>query len=148
MLRVPPGIQVQIHVIAQHGRGDHRILLVLFCELLKFVVQIAVDDRMLFDPADLIFLSLHLEEAAAVLEHLERLPIGHFAHAIGDRGHAVVQVHLPRGNIHRVVLLMTNTVAACEKEDCRKNQHHKEKANYLSAGGDEKNFERVGTAGF
>ena len=107
---------MQIHVIAQHSGGDHGILLVLFRQLLKLVVQVAVDDRMLFDPADLILLSLHLEEAAAALEHFERLPIGHFAHAIGDGGHAVVQVHLPRGDIHGVVLLMTNATAACEKE--------------------------------
>jgi hypothetical protein len=36
--------------------------------------------------------------------------------------------------------LMTNAVAACEKEDCRENQRPKEKAKNPSTGGDEKKF--------
>jgi hypothetical protein len=49
---------------------------------------------MIFNPANFILLRFDLEETAAMLEHLKRLPVDHFSDAIGNGGHAIVKVHL------------------------------------------------------
>ena len=47
-----------------------------------------------------------------MLQHFQRLAVGHLGHAIGDSGHAIMQVHLPRGDVNRVVMLLAETIAA------------------------------------
>ncbi len=90
MLRLPAGQDVEIKIVAQGCGGDYGVFLVLAGKLDKSVIVYIVDDRPLFNPADLVLLGFHLEEAAAVLQHLQRLAVHHFGHAIGDgvlRGH-------------------------------------------------------------
>ena len=60
---------------------------------------------MLFNPADLVFLCLDFQKAASVLQHVKPLAVHHFGHAIGHCGHPVMQIHLPRGDIHRLMQL-------------------------------------------
>jgi hypothetical protein len=103
---------VQIHVVAEHGGGDHRILLVLIGEFLELAVEVTVDDRVLLDPADFIFLRLHLEKAASVLQNFKGLAVGHLADAIGHGGDAIVQVHLAGGDVDGLVMFVTDAAAA------------------------------------
>jgi hypothetical protein len=75
-------------------------------------VCLGVDHRMLFNPADLVFLRSNFQESPSVLEHFELLAIHHLGHAIRNRGDAIVQIHLPRGNINRLVHFLVQTVAS------------------------------------
>ena len=52
-----------------------------------------------------------------MFEHFERLAIRHLGHAIGDSGDPVMQGHLSRPNIHRVVMLLMEARARGRKED-------------------------------
>ena len=94
--RLAAGRQMQVDVVAHHAGGHHRVRLVLNAKLIKSIEGLGVDYRPLLNPSDLVLLCLHLEKAAAMLQHLQRLAIGHLGHAVGDGGHAVMQVHLPR----------------------------------------------------
>ena len=67
-------------------------------------IGLGVDHGPLFNPADLVLFGLHLEKAAAVLQHFQRLAVGHLGHAIGDGGHPVMQIHLARGDVDRLVM--------------------------------------------
>jgi hypothetical protein len=91
--------------------------LVLVSKLAESVVGLAIDDRPLFNPANLVFLGLDLEKAAAVFEDFERLPIAHFADAVGDSGHTVVQVGLPGGDVDRLVRQVPKAVASRGKNE-------------------------------
>ena len=106
---------MQIDVVAEDGGGDHRVLFVLAAEPIEGVEGLAVDHGPLFNPADLVLFGLHLEEAAAVLEHLERLAVDHLGHAIGDGGYPVMQVHLADRNVDRLVPLMAEARASADK---------------------------------
>ncbi len=59
-----------------------------------------------------------------MFEHFKRLAVDHFGHAVGDGGHAIMQVHLPRGDVDRVVKLLAETVTAGRK---RENAHKKQR---------------------
>ena len=59
---------MQIDVVANCASGDDRIFFVLFGEPDKRIVDGAVDDRALLDPANLVFLGFDLQKAAAVLQ--------------------------------------------------------------------------------
>ena len=89
------------------------------------LVVLGVDDGVLFDPADLVLLRLHLEKAAAVLKHFELLAVLHLGYAIGDRRHAVVQIHLPRRDVDHVVLFLVKAPASGSMS-ASKRQGHKE----------------------
>ena len=125
---VPPRRQVQVHVIAKHGGGHHGILLVLVGKLRKCVVELAVDHRVFFDPPDLVLLRLYLEEAAAVFQHLERLPVGHLADAIRNRRHPIMQIHLPRRHVDRVMLLVMKLFAAAYHDDGKEGEPAKDRS--------------------
>jgi len=112
MLRFAPGQDVQVKVVAQSGSGDNRILFVLVGKLDERVVSLAVDDGALFNPSDLVLLSLNLEKPAAVLKDFKRLSVGHFGDAIGDGGYAVMKRHLARGDVDRLMHLMLKPVAS------------------------------------
>ena len=111
-VRIPARRQVQVNVVAQGSGGHHLVVLVLDAKLFKGLEGFAVDNRPLFNPADLLLLGSHLEEAAAVLEHFERLAVADLGHAIGNGGYAVVQIRLPRIDVDRVVALAAQTVAS------------------------------------
>jgi len=103
---------MQINVVAQRSGGHHRVVLVLDAKLLKGLERLAVDDRTLFNPADFLFLGLYFQKAAAGLEHFQRLAVDDLGHAIRDGGHAVMQVRLPRKDVHRVVTFVAQAVAS------------------------------------
>jgi len=76
------GEQVEVNVVAQRGAGHDRVLPVQLGKLIEGGKGFAVDDRALFNPAHFVFLGSDAEKAAAVVEHLERLAVGHFGDAI------------------------------------------------------------------
>ena len=112
MLRLPAGEKVQIKLVAQGGGGDYRVLLVKGGKLDKRGISISVDDGPLFNPAHLVLFGSHLEKAPAMIEHFQRLAVGHLGHAIGDGGYPVMEIHLAGGDVHRLVLLMAEAVAS------------------------------------
>jgi hypothetical protein len=75
---------------------------------------------MLFDPANLIFLCFDFEKAATMLEHLERLAIRDFPDTVRHGGHAIMQVHLPRGNIHGFVVLGVKAIAPTQEGEYKR----------------------------
>ena len=81
-------------------------------KLVKGLEGVAVNHGPLFNPADLVFFGLYLEEAAVVFEHFERLAVDHLGHAIGDGGYPVMEVHLTGGDVDHVVLLMVKPPAS------------------------------------
>ena len=120
-LRLPAGEQMQVDVVADDAGGHDRVLLVLSAELGEGVVGLGVDDRAFFNPANLVLLCLHLEEAAAVFQHFKLLAVGDLGHAVGDGGHAVVQIGLPRGDVDGIVPLGAEAAAPGTK--CQQTQH-------------------------
>src|SRR5487761_1983345 len=109
---------MEVNVVAQHGGGDHRIVLVELGQFSEGIVRVAVDDRVFFDPANLVFLGFYLEETTAVLQHLKLLAIVDLGYAVGDSGYPVMQIHLARGNVDGFVLLMANArTAASQREE-------------------------------
>jgi hypothetical protein len=122
-LRVAPRRQVQVDVVAHNAAGDDRIVPVLNAELLEGLKGFFVDHGPLLDPADLVLLGLHVEEAAVALDHLERLAVDHLGHPIGDGGDAVVQVHLARAEVDLVVMLVAEAAAAGGKSNKAYQQH-------------------------
>ena len=104
MLSFASWADVQINVIPHRGRRHHRVLRVSAGQLLKAVVELFVDDGMFFNPANLIFRGADFDVAASVLNHLKRLAVQYFGHTIRDRRDAVMQIRLPRRNVHLVRL--------------------------------------------
>ena len=88
------------------ARRDHRILLVFRPHMRKAVVGFGINYGPLFDPADFVFVGLHLEKPASVFQDLERLPVHNCANAVGYGCHSIVKVHLPGRNIDGLMLLV------------------------------------------
>ena len=102
---------VKVDIVAHRGLGDNRILLVLAGELGKRAVRLAVDYGVLFDPSNLIFFGFDFEEAAAMLQDFQRLPVDHLGHAVGHCGDAVVQEHVLHGDVDRIGLWLVELAA-------------------------------------
>ncbi len=79
------------------------------------VVGLAINHGPLFNPADLALVCLDLQEPPPMLQHLERLPIRHLGNTFRDRGYAIVQIHLPRRNINRLIIFVMESVAPGRK---------------------------------
>jgi hypothetical protein len=73
---------MHVKVVAQGGRGDHRLLLVLIGQFSKLIAGLAVDDGALFNPADFVLFGFYPEEAASALHNFQFLPVGHLRHAV------------------------------------------------------------------
>ncbi len=117
MLGLAPWRQVQIEVVAEGCGCHHRILLVLAGKLGKRVIGLAVYDGALLNPAHFVLLRAHPEEAAAVFEHIELLAVDHLGHAIGNCGHAIMEVHLPGRDVNSLLLLILKSgTATCGQE--------------------------------
>jgi len=117
VLRVATGQDVEINVVADHSAGHHDVLFVLVRELDKQVVGFGVDDGAVFNPADLVLLGPDLEEAAAVFQDIEGLAVGDLGHAIRDGGYSVLEVHLPGGDIDRLVQRRVEPCAAADERE-------------------------------
>ena len=138
---VATGSDVQIHIVAEYGVSDYRVLLVLCGELRERVIQLAVDNGVFFNPTDLVFLRLDLEEAPAVFEHLERLPVFYFGDAIRDRRDTVVEIHLAGRNIDGVMLLLAQPAASTHNEYGKECQPRRESDSGSVGGGNRKHVE-------
>jgi len=112
VLRFAAGEDVHVEIVAKSGGCGHGIVFVRFRQLLKPFVGLAVDNGALFNPAYLALFRLYLEEAAAAFENLERLPVHDLGHTFRNSGHAVVEVHLPRGDVDGVVVLRAKAAAS------------------------------------
>ncbi len=97
-------------------------------KLCESVVRLAVDNGALFNPADFVLLGLYLDKAAAVFEDFKLLAVGHHGDAFADGGHAVMQIHLPRGDVNAVRILVLKALAPCGQPDKSK---HSEQARKL-----------------
>jgi len=122
MLRVAPWRQMQIHIVAENCGGNNGIAFVILSKFLEVLVQLAVDDGVFFDPADLALLGFDLVEPPPVLDHFKSLPIRHFGYAIGYSSHSIVQVHLPRRHVHRVVLFWPDAIASRNRNNHSQNK--------------------------
>jgi hypothetical protein len=122
VIGVAAGQNVEIYVIAKDGGGYHRVVFVAAGELSIRIECFCIDHCPLFNPAYLVFLCLDFEEPVATFEDYEPLAVYHFGNTIGDGGDAVLQIHLPGGDVHSVVLFVVESRAAAE--DCK--QAHKE----------------------
>ena len=131
MFRLPAGQQVQIQVVAQDGGGHHRVLLVQAGKLGKGIAGLGVNDGPVLNPADLVLLGLHLEEAPAVFENLELLAVDHLGHAIGDCRYPVAQVHLAHRDIHHLMLLVVKAVAARDQGQKAERNQQRQRAQQL-----------------
>jgi hypothetical protein len=80
------------------------------------MIALRIDDGALFNPADFVLIRLYPQKAASVLQHFELLSVDDLADAIGNGGHAIMQVHLPGGNIDGLMLLAAQPVATCIEE--------------------------------
>ena len=67
---------------------------VLLSEGGKLIIGRLIDDHVIFDPAYLSLAGLGLEEAASVLDYLQRLSIAHQSNAIRYRGNPISQISL------------------------------------------------------
>ena len=103
-------------VVAQSRRGRHWIVFVLLGEPHKPVVGLVVDHRALFNPADLVLFRLDLEKAPAMLQHFQRLPVDHLAHAVRNRRYAVVQIGLADRNVHHLMVFVPESPASGQEE--------------------------------
>ena len=81
-VRVSPRAHVKVDFVAKRTGGHHRIILVLVGELDEAVEGLAVDDRPVRNPPNLVFSSLYLQKPAAVLQNFKRLPIHNFSHPV------------------------------------------------------------------
>ena len=126
---------MHVEIVAQSGGGGSWILLVILGELGESVVCLAVDDGAFFNPADLVLLGLYLDKAAAVFEDFKLLAVGDHGDALADGGHAVMQIHLPRGDVHAIVIFVLKALAA--RGQPNKSEHsdqaRKRKGPYWSA---------------
>ena len=104
--------EMHIEIVAERCSGGWRVSLMLLGELVELGMSLGIDDEALFDPADLLLIGLYLEEAASMLDDLERLPVDYLGHAIGDGGYAVVNVGLLRGDVDGLWLAMAKTAAS------------------------------------
>ena len=77
-----PREQVHGKVVAQCGRGRHRIVLMQLAEFRESVVGLFVDHGALFNPADLVLVGLYLQEALGMIKHLEWLTVPNLAHTV------------------------------------------------------------------
>jgi hypothetical protein len=123
VLRLAARQVVEIDIVTNGGCGNDRVLLVLRGKLRKSVVRLGVDHSMFLDPANLVFLSLDLEEAAAMLQDFKLLPIDHLGHAIGYSGHTIMEVHLARGDVDRLMQFLVKTAASGKQAEKKQEQH-------------------------
>ena len=103
---------MQVNVIPQRARRNHRILLVFRAHLRKRVVGLGVDHRTFFNPACLVLFCLDAQKSATVLQHFQRLPVDNQPHAVRYGRYAVMQIHLPCRNIHRLMFLVMQSRAS------------------------------------
>jgi len=125
---------VQINVVADNGGGHDRVLFVLRGELDERVGSFGIDYGVLFNPADLVLLSLDLEKAAAALEDFKLLAVRHLGHAIGDSGYPVMKVHLASRDVHRLMQLMVKPSATGENRRYAQTQNRGDEQRQLQGG--------------
>jgi len=115
---------MEIQVVSQFTIGNHGVLRVLLGKILKLGIELVVDHRMIFQPADFAFWSAHLDKSLALLHNFECLAVCHQANAIRHRGNTIVQINLARRYIDEFVLYGMKARAADEQE-CGKKQRRR-----------------------
>ncbi|MGA3333838.1 MAG: hypothetical protein ABSC62_06700 [Terracidiphilus sp.] len=78
---------------------------------------LGVDHRSVFNPADLVLTRLDSKKAPAMLQDFERLPVYHLAHAVGNRGDAIVQVRFANGNVNRFMLFVPESRTSRQEDE-------------------------------
>ena len=100
MLRVSSRSEMHVEIVAERGMSRGRFLLVIGGQLCECVINLSVDDEVVFNPAGLILRGLNAQKPASVFEHLQWISVDDFCDAIGDSGDAVTQVYLAGGDIN------------------------------------------------
>ncbi len=75
-------LRVHVEIVAQGCGCCNGCILVLVSQLRKAVVDLFIDDGMLFDPANFAFFGFHMQKAAAVLNDFKRLPVCDLYHDV------------------------------------------------------------------
>ena len=86
-------------------------------QLGESVIGLAVDDGAFFNPAYFVLFRLYLDKSATALEHLKFLAVSDHRHAFTYCGNAIVEKHLPRGDVHRVMVFVLEALAPRSKSD-------------------------------
>ena len=85
---------MQVKIIAQHRRRDHRVMRMLLPEGSKLIIGRLVDDHMFFDPPDLALRGLGFEEAASMFDDFKRFSVADQSDSIRYSGHPISQISL------------------------------------------------------
>jgi hypothetical protein len=80
-------------------------------QLVKGLESLGVNHRPLFNPADLVLFGPHPEKAAILFQHFQSLAVAYLGHVVRDGGYPVMQVHLPRRNINRIMPFVAEVAA-------------------------------------
>ena len=81
----------------------------------KVLIRLVVDYGAIGNPSDLILVCLDPEKATCMFENFERLASVYFADMVRYWRDAVAQVHLPRPDVHRFMLLVVDLATTCRK---------------------------------
>ncbi len=93
----------------------------LLVERGKLIIGRLVDDHMIFDPAHLALAGLGLEEAASVLDDLERLSIADQSDPIRYSRHPISQIRLLGNHVHHLRLEMLAQTGATTQRSHQSN---------------------------
>src|SRR5581483_320045 len=99
MLGVPPGLNVEIAVIAGCSLRLNGSVLAVFGELLKTLKHLLTHQVALFHPSFGAAGATYAYEATLVFQHLHALAIFHDSNLVVDGGEPIPQIHLRRGDI-------------------------------------------------
>ena len=113
---------MQIDIVAQASRRDHRVIFVLGGQPHERIVRLSIDDGTLLDPANFVLLGLDFQKATTMFQNFELLTVGHLSHSIGYGSHAILQIHLSRCNVNHLVLLVAETPASTGKHGDYENE--------------------------
>jgi len=122
VLLLAAGEDMDEELVAQGGFGDDGVLGVFGGEVLELLVELFVDDGVLFDPSGFVLGGCDLVEALAPFDDEEFLSVCNLCDAIGDGCDAVVDIDLAGGNVDVLMLELVKAGASGEESDQGKGQ--------------------------
>ena len=125
--------------LAGEAAGHDSVLAVFRAQVLELPMQLVVDDGVLLDPADFLFVGADFVEALAALDHFQPLSVGHQGDTVRYSGHAVVKIDLARRHVDVIVLLVVEAGATGGHRENRQQAGRQSagKASGLAASGKE-----------
>ena len=99
-LSAPARGQMHVQLVIEHCRGHRSLAGMLFRQILKRVVLVLIDDRVLLNPSHRAIRRFHFQKSRNVLQHREPVAVLHFCHSIGHHGNSVAQINLLHCHIY------------------------------------------------